>query len=122
VAAPLFAKVSAAQLARLGLYGTPAETPPTAVAAAPPPVAAPPVDDSIRAAEETEVVLTRDGDRVLVPDFRGLTTAQVRRAVSGSEVQVELIGDGRAVAQEPDPGTILAGRATRVRVRFAPDA
>jgi cell division protein FtsI (penicillin-binding protein 3) len=139
VAAPVFAKVGAAQLARLGVTGG-QPLPPAVVASSTPPVSsaaepaaegaaavqAPPVEDAIAAAEETQAVLLRSGDRVLVPDFRGLSVAQVRRLFAGSGVALELEGamdeTGRAVAQDPDPGTIVAERMARVRVRFAPGA
>jgi hypothetical protein len=61
-----------------------------------------------------------DGDsRLLVPDLRGLTVDQVRRVVAHAPVELEVFGRGRAVAQEPDPGTVLPGGRTRLRVRFA---
>jgi stage V sporulation protein D (sporulation-specific penicillin-binding protein) len=55
--------------------------------------------------------------RILVPDFRGLTPEQVRRELSGHGVALQVSGSGRAVAQEPAPGTIVRGGS--VRVRFA---
>jgi cell division protein FtsI (penicillin-binding protein 3) len=129
VAAPLFAKVASAQLARLGVTGTP-PLPPSAVAAGPPGAApavpAPPVEEAIAAAEESKAVVLRHGDRLLVPDFHGLSVSEVKRALAGSGVALEvegtLDGAGRAVDQEPDPGTILAEDTARVRVRFAPGA
>jgi hypothetical protein len=58
-------------------------------------------------------------DRVLLPDFRGLSPEEVKRLTAGSRLNVEIHGRGLAVAQEPEPGTILAGASRRVRVRFA---
>ncbi len=58
------------------------------------------------------------GDRILVPDFRGLTPEEVKGITSGTSLRIELLGAGHAVAQDPDPGTILAG-SSRIRVRFA---
>jgi hypothetical protein len=57
-------------------------------------------------------------DRVLLPDFRGLSPEEVKRLTAG-RLSVEIHGRGLAVAQEPEPGTILAGTSRRVRVRFA---
>jgi hypothetical protein len=58
-------------------------------------------------------------DRVLLPDFRGLSPREVQRLTAGSRLHIELQGSGLAVSQEPAPGTILAGASRRVRVRFA---
>ncbi len=109
VSGPLFARVAAAQLARLGILTTP-ETPATAVAAAP--AAEAPVD-------EAESALAHEGGRMLLPDFRGLSVTQVRRLTEGTPLALEILGEGRAVSQEPEPGTIVAGAATRVRIHFA---
>jgi cell division protein FtsI (penicillin-binding protein 3) len=56
-------------------------------------------------------------DRILLPDFRGLTPEQVLRELTGLGIVLQVSGSGRAVAQEPAPGTIVRGGA--VRVRFA---
>jgi len=37
-------------------------------------------------------------------------------------VRIEVEGRGRAVSQDPGPGTILTGGEKRVRVRFDPGA
>jgi cell division protein FtsI (penicillin-binding protein 3) len=122
VAAPLFARVAAAQLARLGILTEPAAPAPSpvtptetrvvkAVTPAPPalqPSAAP------RTLPEPE----RLDDRVLLPDLRGLTVAEVKAITARADLAVEISGSGRAVAQEPPPGTVVAARATRIRVRF----
>jgi hypothetical protein len=149
VAAPLFAKVAAAQLRTLGIVTRPdlpelrvaaapegsaepvAARPPEPRAAtpAPPRAAAPPEPPprrnrvAERPAERPEgthvAALAAVEDRVLLPDFRGLSPDEVRRLTQGSRLRVELLGRGVAVAQEPEPGTILAGGSRRVRVRFA---
>jgi membrane peptidoglycan carboxypeptidase len=160
-AAPLFARVAAAALARDGILTepelplpewarhdwvppwkvsktkpastTPAATPAAkkivpAVASAPPtaperrlaagPQAAPstarseaPRGSASREASEAH----RLDDRVLLPDFRGLTPDQVRRELSGLGIVLQVSGSGRAVAQEPAPGTIVRGGSVRVR-------
>ena len=132
-AAPLFARVAAAQLARFGLatqpvmppFGTPlvqtaaarptAAPRPVAVRTSTPPVAAPP--PARRAIE-----ITRVEDRVLLPDFRGFTVAEVRQIAATSQLDVSISGSGRAIAQEPPPGTVLAIGGAPVRVRFEPKA
>jgi cell division protein FtsI (penicillin-binding protein 3) len=106
VAAPVFARVAAAHLSRLGI---PAE---------PLPLDAPP---------ETQVAEARVrdraaqiGDRVLVPDLRGLTVSEVVQRTEGTALQLELTGRGRAAWQEPDPGTVLSADRERLRVHFEP--
>jgi len=127
VAAPLFSKVAAAQLARLGIpapaaatgdeaTGT-AATGAAAKAARALPVSAP-MEESLVVAEESDATVAHSGDRVLLPDFQGLTVAQVKKAAAHARVVVEVEGEGRAVSQEPGPGTILSGGEKRVRVRF----
>jgi cell division protein FtsI (penicillin-binding protein 3) len=115
-AAPLFARVAAAQLARLGIHTQPlvdAPPPPAAVASAPP-VEAPPEPGVARPLPE----VARIGDRVLLPDFQGLSVAEVRQITARHGLAVEVSGDGRAIAQEPPPGTVVVARGARIRVRF----
>lgn len=113
-AAPLFAAVASAQLARLGIVSEPVrpwpfERAPFAVAVASPAPAVPPALER----------LTSDGQRLFLPDFRGLSVAEVRAITDGASLEVEVIGSGRVVDQEPDPGTILAGANKRIRIHFA---
>jgi cell division protein FtsI (penicillin-binding protein 3) len=118
-AAPLFAAVASAQLARLGIATeplVPGPKPATAVAAAPQEPAG-----AARARAVSQPVLS-DGQRVFLPDFRGRTVAEVRAMTAGGPLEVEYVGIGRAVDQEPDPGTILGGRRKRIRIQFSADA
>ena len=127
-AAPLFARVAAAQLARFGLATQPVMPPfgnrlvqvaaiqpptprPSPVRKSAPPVAAPP--PARRAIE-----IARVEDRVLLPDFRGFTVAEVRQIAATSQLDVSISGSGRAIAQEPPPGTVLAIGGAPVQVRF----
>jgi hypothetical protein len=80
-----------------------------------PAVAAPP--PARRALE-----IARVEDRVLLPDFRGFTVAEVRQIAATSQLDVSISGSGRAIAQEPPPGTVLAIGSAPVRVRFKPHA
>ena len=163
VAAPLFARASAASLGREGIVTAPVlplpafaridevrppkrkpkrnpqpETKPQIAAAALPPVAAPaPAQNpgSVRDASggvaapaapaprpprrsPRLVAIPQLGDRVLLPDFRGLTPEEVRMVTANTPVAVDLRGTGEAVAQDPAPGTILGIHAARVSVRF----
>ncbi len=115
-AAPLFAAVASAQLARLGIATEPKWRRPTAVAVAR--ATAPPAPEA-RSAELER--LTRVGDRLFLPDFRGLTVAEVRAITAGQALDLEIVGEGRAIDQDPDPGTILAGARKRIRVHFDRD-
>jgi cell division protein FtsI (penicillin-binding protein 3) len=108
-AAPLFARVAAAQLARLGILTEPrpsaARTP--AVAAGPPPRARTPLPEVVR----------MEG-RVLMPDLLGLGVDEVREITAKHDLEVEISGSGRAIAQDPPPGTVVAEHGVRIRVRF----
>ena len=59
----------------------------------------------------------RIGERVFLPDLRGLLPEEVRRFAAETEVRVEFEGEGTVVAQDPPPGTILAAGGKPVRVR-----
>jgi hypothetical protein len=61
--------------------------------------------------------LTSLGDRVLLPDFRGRTVAEVRQMTAG-RIDVKITGQGRAVAQRPPPGTVFALNSGPVTIRF----
>jgi len=146
-AAPVFARVAAAALARDGILTEPELplpewaradwVPPwkiaapkpaatttavvAAVASAPPkpaetprlPAAPPAVRSTARSEPQASKVHRLD-DRILLPDFRGLTPEEVRRQLSGLGIVIQVSGSGRAVAQEPAPGTILRGGSVRV--------
>ena len=62
--------------------------------------------------------LARLADRVLLPDLRGLTVAEVKAITAQAHLAVEISGSGRAVSQDPLPGTIIAARDTQIQVRF----
>jgi cell division protein FtsI (penicillin-binding protein 3) len=174
-AAPLFAKVAAAQLTRFGIATHPERrralpehgTPAIAIAGAASPVlpsvsaaasvhrsptakkhptqktagstqkaklastrepesnpAAPPVEAALAAKParnpSSDIVekLARLNDRVLLPDFLGLTVAEVRQITTDAALSVTISGQGRAVKQEPPPGTVVGVRAGSVRVVF----
>jgi hypothetical protein len=145
-AAPLFASVAAAQLARFGILTEPvrppqrpAASPITRIASA----AATSKPDANRRRSATETVVppkpaktamkrppatstsvdrelvSLDG-RLLLPDLRGLTVAEVRAIARSAGIAVLIEGEGRAVSQEPPPGTIVATRNAQIRVRFEP--
>jgi cell division protein FtsI (penicillin-binding protein 3) len=122
-AAPLFARVAAAQLARFGIATQPAAAPLVQLASAPARAAAPPAAaPAVSAPPRPALEIARIEDRVLLPDFRGFTVAEVRQIAASSQLAVQVSGSGRAIAQEPPPGTVLAIGGAPVRVRFQPGA
>jgi len=155
-AAPLFARVAAAQLTRYGIFTEPERQraePGSTVAIARneplPPVSAAPTKPAPRAqpsaahpsepraagrsaakvarASTASVAraprpasverLASLGDRVLMPDFRGRTVDEVRQMTAG-RIAVKYSGEGRAVDQQPPPGTIYALSSGPVTIRF----
>jgi len=123
-AAPLFARVAAAQLARLGILTEPAPASrwvepsvTTAGTADAQPSPAPAAKVRPKAPPE----ITRLADRVLLPDLRGLSVAEVKAISKRAQLDVAISGSGRAVAQDPPPGTIVASRGARIQVRFEPE-
>jgi cell division protein FtsI (penicillin-binding protein 3) len=128
-AAPLFARIAAGQLVRHGILTDP-ELPLPRTASVQPDPDAPEPETAPRQSTPTKrdqqrsrhpVSITTLAGRLLVPDFSGLSTDEVQQATTGIGLEVEMKGRGWAVSQDPEPGTILAGAAPRVRVRFAPD-
>lgn len=130
VAAPVFARIAGAMLTHLGIPTEPLMVDPSKTrTAAKHPAKSDAQAQRKTAASDTNVagddVEALDEDlaladgRLLVPDLHGLTVDQVKRVVARAPVELEVFGRGRAVAQEPDPGTVLPGGRTRLRVRFA---
>ena len=151
-AAPLFARVAAAQLARLGIVTEPQPAPPasrpTIVATAEPPRPAlartkrPVVARTERpvvARTERPVVapekpravpeekprpmpdVARFAGRILLPDLRGLTVAEVEAVSKQAKLPVKITGRGRAVFQSPPPGTVVAAGDVSVLVLCEPE-
>jgi hypothetical protein len=58
------------------------------------------------------------GDRMLLPDFRGLTQSEVRQITANTELGVKMSGRGRAVGQEPPAGTIVGTAQALVFIHF----
>jgi cell division protein FtsI (penicillin-binding protein 3) len=147
-AAPLFARVAAAQLTRYGIFTEPERRraqprqtviiaqnkPLPPVSAAPkkpaprarpraartskPSAARSPKPSSKRPSEPNVTErLTSLGNRVLLPDFRGRTVAEVRQMTAG-RINVKISGQGRAVDQRPPPGTVFALTSGPVTIRF----
>jgi hypothetical protein len=78
-----------------------------AVAARPDPEVPAPASDP--EAAPPSVALVQFEDRVLLPDFSGLSVPEVTRITESQPVIVRFQGRGRAVAQDPPAGTIVPG-------------
>lgn len=122
VAAPVFARVASALLTHMGVATEPVlepnGQPRVRTAAKPAAPALPAVSAAPKKLAAADVVVLDEG-RLLVPDLHGKTLAEVKQITSGVPVELEVMGRGRAVAQEPVPGTVLPTGRTRLRVRFA---
>ena len=111
-----------------------APNPPTVIAAAAklPPVAAAPAARSVRVERKAlklprtpsqpkaialEEILRLE-DRVLLPDFRGRTVAEVKQMTAAGQLQVKIFGRGRAIKQTPPPGTVFALSRGSVQIHF----
>jgi cell division protein FtsI (penicillin-binding protein 3) len=90
-----------------------------------PPVSAPRADDRVTvtasadgapAAPDPEVVIM--DDRLLLPDFSGLTPTQVKAITARTPLDVKMTGRGLAVAQEPAAGTIVGRQQALVFIHF----
>jgi cell division protein FtsI (penicillin-binding protein 3) len=129
VAAPLFGQIAAAQLTALGHPATWKPLPPAPSPADRNPAPEPRVVSRDRPAAPAPapatvagpVEMVRYDGRVLLPDFRGLSVREVMRITSEHDLELQVRGDGRAVEQDPQPGTIVRVDRDRVRVRFSPD-
>jgi cell division protein FtsI (penicillin-binding protein 3) len=144
VAAPVFARVAAAQLARRGIVTEPApmEAPkptllverseerpepeldstavshdesPLATVAAPPPRPA-----AVKAAAGPSP-RSPIQELAFVPDFSGQTMARAQNVAASESLEITTHGaiEGRVVSQLPVPGTILEGNDRTVSLRFA---
>ena len=144
-AAPLFAQVAPGQLAQRGIFlhreevqiaraDTPApaaDLPPVSnpgpALAARSPTAAPSAPAAPRVAPASAPApptlrLSAFRDRVLLPDFSGLSKSEVTQVTAKNGLRVKLEGDGLAVRQDPPPGSVVVAGNEIVRVQFRPAA
>lgn len=59
--------------------------------------------------------------RILLPDLRGLSVAEVQAVSKRAKLTVNISGRGRAVSQTPPPGTVLAAGDGDVWVLCEPE-
>jgi cell division protein FtsI (penicillin-binding protein 3) len=69
-------------------------------------------------ASQVALQLVPIGDRMLMPDFRGLTRSEVRKITATSALDVKMTGRGRAVTQVPPAGTIVGATQALVFIHF----
>lgn len=136
VAAPLFAKVAALQLARLGIVTHPEPIPAAPrvelLAAAGPEQQEPATTQSSAVAAQTQPARPRvsaaptrshtaasNGEPIFMPDFRGETLDSVRRLAAHNKLTLEVRGTGLAIDQHPTPGSVLVGSGKHVLVSFS---
>jgi cell division protein FtsI (penicillin-binding protein 3) len=74
----------------------------------------PPDDMAVTAAEGT---IDEGGEGIVMPDFRGMSIRQVLQTMEKSGLNVKLLGSGRAMGQNPQPGQRI-GPNDRVWVKF----
>lgn len=129
-AAPLFARVAAAQLAHLGIITQPEPLPyepdlnSTMLARSPEPAAEPraqrvaPPRPHEPIAIPASLEVARIGDRVFVPDLGGYSLPEVRQITAAHALDLHASGSGRVIEQWPAPGTVLAAGERSVSVRF----
>ena len=123
-AAPLFARIAAGHLIRDGILTQPELPMPRSAHIQPdrdvPGKTSKPEPAPAVISRPPALMIATLNDRLLLPDFSGLSTDEVRRATVRIGLEVEMQGRGLAVSQQPAPGTILAGATRRVSIRFAP--
>lgn len=151
VAAPLFARVAAGQLAHRGIFTRPQPIPAppkpvhlashtpkkTVIEAKPrsakpqetPAPARPAVKEKpapVREIAALPVSRTKQQppppEPLFVPDFRGETVAAVRELARRERIRLEVRGEGLAIQQHPAPGTIVVGSDRSVRVSFSTES
>lgn len=122
VAAPLFAKVAAAHLARVGIVTTPLPEPRAKVLLAatqrPKSNALPPRSQRQLNSPKMRDLESTESNRILMPDLQGLSPIEVEQFADRHALDFQSEGRGLAVEQNPAPGTILAAPHPRFFVRF----
>jgi len=77
-----------------------------------------PVEDAM--AEGDALEEPAEGDTVM-PDFRGMSMRKVLQVMEKRNINIRLLGSGRALEQSPPPGHRIRG-ANEVWIKFAPSA
>ena len=121
VAAPVFRGIAINSLAYLKIVpaGEAAKTPKVVDAGSVQAKAVqPPSDEAASEGEGMDQPVT--GEAVM-PDFRGMSMRRVLQVMEKRNINIRLIGSGRAMEQNPSPGSTIRGN-DEVWVRFIPAA
>jgi hypothetical protein len=113
VAAPAWGQIAAETLRQLDVHPESVKEQAVRVSSAAPP--SPPL--ALAAAEAPSGGAQASG--AVVPDLTGLPARSAIRRLAESQLEPELRGSGRAVAQHPRAGSVVR-RGARVRVTLAP--
>jgi cell division protein FtsI (penicillin-binding protein 3) len=90
-----------------------AKQPSQGAGASPPPGAQQPTSSGQPA---TQTVTVSDGNRLRVPSLLGLPVRKVIEQAAAAGLEVQIVGNGTARQQAPDPGTMVAP-GTKIVVR-----
>lgn len=115
VAAPAFHGIALNSLAYLKIV------PQAAVARAPKPIEARPVKTQPQTAMSEGDALDMPVAGEVMPDFRGMSMRRVLQVMEKRNINIRLMGSGRATEQNPPPGHAIRG-VDEVWVRFVPSA
>jgi cell division protein FtsI (penicillin-binding protein 3) len=137
-AAPLFARVAARQLARFGIHtqaparspqirgaerrATPGSRAPGDAPAEPAAARPARLARAEQPAPKPPPPVASLNGRVLLPDFRGLTAAEVMQITESHGLRVKVSGNGRAVGQHPPPGSVVGSGSGSIHVVFGAEA
>ena len=110
VAGPVFAAIASEALRYLGVPGSAIATPATA--------AAKPVAKPARSEPEPEPAPESDPEPSgpTIPDLRGLGLARALEVARGLHLAVEVVGNGRVIAQDPLPGPATSAQRLSLRL------
>jgi cell division protein FtsI (penicillin-binding protein 3) len=116
VAAPAFSEIAQQSLCYLKVAPSKTDK-----AKAKKPVEANPPQKEQPAVVADEAVIDEGTGGSLMPNFNGMSMRQVLKVMGESDLNVKLIGSGRAVEQNPPPGHRIMP-SDQVWVRFVPSA
>jgi cell division protein FtsI (penicillin-binding protein 3) len=119
VAAPAFARISAAALAYLGVFTKSAPTMAPAVAVAPEQAREDEQEELSSAAQASKA--SSEASASLMPDVRGLSLREALRRLAGQGAEVSVQGSGRVRSQKPPPGTSSTTGPVRVSLLLEQD-
>lgn len=125
VAAPAFHNIALNSLAYLKILPKAGPATPAQVAKAkagqPGPGSKPAQTEADEAAVEGGALDVPSSGEAVMPDFRGMSMRRVLQVMEKQNINIRLIGSGRAMEQNPTPGQPIRGTG-EVWIRFEPSA